>query len=119
MKLSIAGEDGKNVRVALVGQCTQRNLNPLEDPLIQLLGPGGYGKLVRLDLSEVSYLDSSGVGWLLACQKRMQQAGGRLTLERPHPMVVNVLRVLKLEKLFELPEVNPGEPASSQPGAAT
>ena len=108
MQLSIAGEEGNSVRVTLAGQCTQRNLNPLEDPLIQLLGPGGYGKLVRLDLSAVSYLDSSGVGWLLSCQKRMKQAGGQLTLERPHPMVVNVLRVLKLEKLFELPELSTG-----------
>jgi anti-sigma B factor antagonist len=116
MKLSIAEQDGNNVRVALAGQCSQRNLNPLEDPLIQLLGPGGYAKLVRLDLSEVSFLDSSGVGWLLSCQKRMKQAGGRLTLERPHPMVVNVLRVLKLEKLFELPEAGSSPPAE-QPGA--
>ena len=112
MKLSLApsrgnidsvSSSGENaVRVALVGRVTQRELDPLQDPLIELLGPGGYGKTVHLDLSEASYLDSSGVGWLLSCHKRMQQAGGRLTLERPHPMVANVLKVLKLEKVFEL-----------------
>ena len=96
-----AGDDN-TVRVALAGRVTHRELDPLQDPLIELLGPGGYGKIVYLDLSEASYLDSSGVGWLLSCHKRMQQAGGRLRLERPHPMVVNVLKVLKLEKVFDL-----------------
>lgn len=123
MKLSIANretgqdkaagqDDANTVRVALAGQVTQRDLDPLQDPLIELLGPGGYGKFVRLDLSEASYLDSSGVGWLLSCHKRIKQAGGRLTLERPHPMVANVLKVLKLEKLFNL-----GEPAAATTAA--
>jgi anti-sigma B factor antagonist len=102
MKLSIAGAQGDEVRVALAGHVTQRELNPLQDPLIDLLGPGGYGKIVRLDLSEAEYLDSSGVGWLLSCHKRMKQAGGRLLIERPHPIVANVFRVLKLEKVFDL-----------------
>jgi anti-anti-sigma regulatory factor len=32
----------------------------------------------------------------------MKQAGGRLLIERPHPIVANVFRVLKLEKVFDL-----------------
>jgi anti-anti-sigma regulatory factor len=32
----------------------------------------------------------------------MRQAGGRLLIERPHPVVQNVFRVLKLEKVLEL-----------------
>ena len=115
MKLSIAQDEGAVVRVALAGPITQRELDPLQDPLIELLGPGGYGKIVRLDLSEAEYLDSSGVGWLLSCQKRMKQAGGQLTIERPHPLVANVLRVLRLEKIFELPATNS---ASGTGGAA-
>jgi anti-sigma B factor antagonist len=102
MKLSIANSAGEEICVALAGRVTQRELNPLQDPLIELLGPGGYGKIVRLDLSEADYVDSSGIGWLLSCHKRMRQAGGRLLIERPHPVVQNVFRVLKLEKVLEL-----------------
>ena len=90
----------------VAGHVTQRDINPLEDPLIALLGPGGYSKIVHMDLSEADYLDSSGVGWLLSCHKRMKQAGGRLTLERPHPMVANVLRVLKLERVFDMADAS-------------
>lgn len=102
MKLSIAKEEGQNVCVAISGNVTQRELGPLQEPLIDLLGPSGYSRLVRLDLSNTNYLDSSGVGWLLTCHKRMKQAGGKLTLLAPHPVVANVLKVLKLEKVFEI-----------------
>ena len=102
MKLSISQSAGGEIRVVLAGPVTQRELSPLQDPLIELLGPDGYGQIVRLDLSEASYLDSSGVGWLLLCNKRMKQAGGRLLIERPHPIVQNVFRVLKLERVLEM-----------------
>ena len=102
MKLSIAHDDGQQVLVAVTGQVTQREVSPIEEPLALLLGPGAYSRLVRLDLSNTNFLDSSGVGWLLTCQKRMRQAGGKLTLCAPHPIVANVLKVLKLERVFEI-----------------
>jgi anti-anti-sigma factor len=114
MKLSIAQQEGDTVRVALAGHVTQREINPLQDPLIELLGPGGYSKTVRLDLSDASYMDSSGVGWLLSCNKRIKAAGGRLTIERPHPIVANVFKVLKLEKVLNLAD----QPAAGEGGAA-
>jgi anti-sigma B factor antagonist len=108
MKLSIAQDDGKSVRVAVVGHVTQKELAPLAEPLLELLGPGAYARQVRLDLSNTDYLDSSGVGWLLTCHKRMRQAGGQLTLHSPHPIVANVLRVLKLEKVFQIDAASSG-----------
>ena len=102
MKLSIAKEDGQNVDVAVTGNVTQRDVSRISEPLVELLGPSAYGRQVRLDLSNTDYLDSSGVGWLLACHKRMRQAGGKLTLHAPHPTVANTLRVLKLENVFEI-----------------
>lgn len=102
MKLSIAQDDGQCVRVAVLGHITQKELAPLTEPLLDLLGPNGYARQVRLDLSNTEYLDSSGVGWLLTCHKRMRQAGGHLTLQAPHPIVANVLRVLKLEKVLTI-----------------
>lgn len=109
MKLSVASDDGQRVCVAITGQVTQRDLGPLDEPLVELLGHGAYARQVRLDLSDTNFMDSSGVGWLLACHKRMRQAGGKLTLHAPHPVVANVLRVLKLEKVLEI----------EQPGAIT
>jgi anti-anti-sigma factor len=111
MKLSIAQDDGQQVRVVVDGQVTQREIDPLHEPLGELLGPAGYSRLVRLDLSGTNYLDSSGVGWLLTCHKRMRQAGGKLTLHAPHPIVANVLKILKLERVFDI------EPELARPEA--
>jgi anti-anti-sigma factor len=102
MKLSIAQDDGQCVRVAVQGRVTQKELGPLTEPLQELLGPSAYARQVRLDLSNTEFLDSSGVGWLLTCHKRMRQSGGQLTLDSPHPIVANVLRVLKLERVFAI-----------------
>jgi anti-anti-sigma factor len=104
MKMTVAAGDGEVVRVALSGPVSQRELAPMAEPLQELLGPSAYGKRVMLDLCDVSYLDSSGVGWLLACNKRMRQAGGKLVLHSYSPIVSNVLRVLKLERVLDLAE---------------
>jgi anti-anti-sigma factor len=104
MKMKLAGEDGNLVKVSVSGPVTQRELSPVDEPLGDLLGPHGYGKQVLLDLADVSYLDSSGVGWLLTCHKRVKQAGGNLIVHSFSPIVSNVLRVLKLEKVLQLAE---------------
>ena len=102
MKLSLASDDGTRACVAVTGEVTQRDFGPLREPLAELLGPTAYTRNVQLDLSDASYIDSGGVGWLLTCHKRVRQAGGKLTLHAPHPIVANVLKVLKLEKVFEI-----------------
>ena len=109
MKLSIAKDDGQSVDIAVSGSVTQRELGPYQEPLVELLGPTAYGRQIRLDLRETNYVDSSGVGWLLACHKRMRQAGGKLTLHAPHPTVANTLKVLKLEKVFEIERSGGGD----------
>ena len=104
MKLKLAGEDGNLVKVNVSGPVTQRELAPQDEPLGELLGPSGYGRQVMLNLGEVSFLDSSGVGWLLTCHKRIKQAGGSLVVHSYSPIVSNVLRVLKLERVLQLAE---------------
>lgn len=108
MKLSIAKDDGQRVRVSITGPITQHDSGALSEPLQELLGPTAYGRHVSLDLRESSHVDSSGVGWLLTCHKRMRQAGGRLTLHAPHPIVANVFKVLRLEKVLEIEEASGG-----------
>ena len=118
MKMTLAATEGDLVRVALSGPMTQRELSPMAEPLQDLLGPSAYGKRVMLDLGDVPYLDSSGVGWLLACHKRMRQAGGKLVLHSYSPIVSNVLRVLKLERVLALAENSETAEKTALGGAA-
>jgi anti-anti-sigma factor len=112
MKLSIANDDGQSVQVAVTGRVTQEDFGPIHEPLAQLLGPDAYGRTIRLDFSDTNYLDSSGVGWLLNCHKRIREAGGKLSVHNLHPTVANVLRVLRIEKVLDIEQ-----PSASPPRA--
>jgi anti-sigma B factor antagonist len=100
MKLSIANDNGQMVQVKVAGKITQHDFGPVHEPLVELLGPGAYARQVALDLSDSPYMDSSGVGWLLTCQKRLREGGGKLVVRGAQPVVANMLRLLKLDKIL-------------------
>lgn len=102
MKLSIQTEESDLVRVGISGEVSQRHVSPLEDPLSDLLGTECYCNKVLLDMAAVDGLDSSGVGWLLSCQKRFKNSGGRLVLHSLSPFARDVLRVLNMHLVFQL-----------------
>ena len=53
-----------------------------------------------LDLSSVSFIDSSGVGWLIALQKSLRSNGKRLVLLGPSESVKRALSLMRLNGLF-------------------
>lgn len=102
MKLSLETGDGDPIRVVVSGKITQHDFGPIQEPLEALVGPGVYAKQVLLDMADAPYMDSSGVGWLLTCHKRMREAGGKLQLCNLQPVIANMLRLLKLCRMFGL-----------------
>jgi len=59
----------------------------------------GRRKIV-LNLKDVSFIDSSGVGELVGAFTSVQGKGGQLKLLNPVVKVVNVLRLTRLDHLF-------------------
>lgn len=55
-----------------------------------------------VDLADVVFLDASGVGALVAARRAMSARGGRLVLGRPRPAVSRVLRILGMDRVFEI-----------------
>jgi anti-anti-sigma factor len=113
MKLILIRCDDVTASVAVHGAVTTSSLGPLEEPLVALLGPDAYRRHVWLDLSDADSIDSSGIGWLLTCHKRMRQAGGELELLQPRPLVANVLKMMKLERVLA---VRPARPSGADTG---
>jgi anti-sigma B factor antagonist len=55
----------------------------------------GWGRL-RIDLVDVAFIDSAGLGVLVGLLKRVDAAGGELELHRPSAAVTKVLEITGL-----------------------
>ncbi|MBI1806182.1 MAG: STAS domain-containing protein [Ignavibacteria bacterium] len=64
-------------------------------------------KHVILDLDQVHYMNSCGLGSLIATFTTMRKAGGDLRLVRVNPNVLNLLMLTRLTKIFNLSETLP------------
>lgn len=61
----------------------------------------GKNKLI-MDLRNVTFIDSSAVGWFIRLKKQTSQIGGDLKLLSPPEFILRLLNVLHLEKLLEI-----------------
>ena len=61
----------------------------------------GHSELT-LDLSEVSFIDSSALGMLLLARENCEKAGGAVVLDRPQEYVEKVLRFCHFDQLFQV-----------------
>jgi anti-sigma B factor antagonist len=57
---------------------------------------------VRVDLSEVTFLDSSGIGALLSLYKRLPPSNPGFKLQRVQPAVQAVIELLRLHRVFDV-----------------
>ena len=76
---------------------------PLDDlsESIRSLHDRGYSKIV-LNLEKVRFIDSAGLGELIACKKRTVERGGDIKLLRPVGQVKDVLVGTLLTEVFEI-----------------
>ena len=57
---------------------------------------------VEIDLSNVEFVDSSGVGALLSIYKKLPAQSSGVKLLRTKPAVQSVIELLRLHRIFEL-----------------
>ncbi len=72
---------------------------PAADVLNGLADQVGPGKLV-LNLANVTYMSSAGLGVLIALHKKMQAAGGQLVLRDLRPAVRELMAITRLDTLL-------------------
>jgi anti-anti-sigma factor len=72
---------------------------------LRALGEDAIGdavRVIRIDLSEVSFIDSTGLAALVAIRNAAAGAGRRLVLDRPTARVRRVLQLTTLDAVFEV-----------------
>ena len=82
---------GDRAVVQVSGEVDLATCPQLRAQLIELVDQGVYHLIV--DLEQVSFLDSSGIGVLIGALRRLREHGGSLRLTAPSPPVRRVLEL--------------------------
>lgn len=69
--------------------------------IITILINGGIRK-VLLDLANLKYVDSSGIGKLISITKVMRKINGNLAISRCSEQIIEIFRLIKLESFIKV-----------------
>jgi anti-sigma B factor antagonist len=97
------GTDGV-VEVALYGEIDYTNATPVNELIRSAVGKD-VPRVIRVDLSRVTFLDSSGIGVIVNALKTAQEAGARFVVRGPNPKVLDQLRITGLVDLFPVEDL--------------
>lgn len=61
-------------------------------------------RILAFDMSEVTFMDSSGIGFLVSCNSRMQSQGKSMRIFRPSTQIRKTLELVQLTKYFTFVE---------------
>jgi anti-sigma B factor antagonist len=87
--------------VAPAGELDAFTSPGLRSEVHQLIEVGGAERLV-VDLSAVTFLDSSALGVLVGARRRLRERGGEVHLVEPRPTVMRIFEITQLDGVFEL-----------------
>jgi anti-sigma B factor antagonist len=86
--------------VAVTGDVDIQTAPQLRECLDALVAAGCTAAVV--DLAGVNFLDSSGLGVIIAAQRLLSEAGGELRLARPRPHVRKIFTITRLTEVVAL-----------------
>ncbi|RME45845.1 MAG: anti-sigma factor antagonist [Chloroflexi bacterium] len=91
--------DGSINIVELAGDLDVSGAPALQEALQQIIDNGG--QQVVVNLGEVPFMDSSGLGVLVAAYRRMAAVGGQIALASPRPTLQKVFKLTRTDRLFK------------------
>jgi len=94
--------EGEAVVVALRGEVTVFSSPTLRDQLYKVMD--SRPARVVLDLSEVQYVDSSGVATFVEALRQIRSRDGEMVLARVSDRVRGVIEIARLDTLFPMAE---------------
>lgn len=92
--------DGEFHVIRLIGEINLRNSPDIRELLLGLLHERPRNLII--DLENVNYMDSSGVGTLVELKRRIEQSGAGFALSGMQPRVKNLFQMTKLDAFFRI-----------------
>lgn len=82
----------------LRGDLDVATASTLEDEVASL----GHPESIVLDLTDLVFLDSSGITAIIRLHRLCGSRGGRLAVRRPQPFVADILRLAGLDRVVDI-----------------
>ncbi len=98
--LEIKGEGGGSKLLSLNGRLDANTGKQLKEKIQGMVDKDD--KLIVLNLSGVDFIDSSGLGGLVACYRLASKAGGDIRLCCLQETVRSLMELTRLHRLFEI-----------------
>ena len=93
-------ENPKGLIARISGKASVEQIDELDRQLHLLVALSP--KLVVLDLSNMPYVSSMGIGSLLRFRNQIDQAGGKVVVAAPHANVAAVLRLGNIDRVLTI-----------------
>ena len=93
--------DGRTQVIALRGELdvgTVERFNAALGPAVD----GGEASVVIADLTNLTFMDSSGLAAMLVVLRRLTRAGGRLVVACANPTVLRLFQITRTDATFEI-----------------
>lgn len=92
---------GGVILAAYEGEMTLEVTRGLRQAVGEVLADGDVDCLI-FDLTGVSFMDSSGIGFLVSLASRIENESRSFYLYRPDPQVLRTLELVQLKKYFKI-----------------
>jgi anti-anti-sigma factor len=100
MNFKIESQGDGICHLSLSGRISEVSNSSMSEELSQLLGESNFNQKILLSLQNAEHIDSSGIGWLLATDKKIRAAGGELVLHSLPLEVQHVFGLMRLNKVL-------------------
>ncbi|RAK36444.1 anti-anti-sigma factor [Actinoplanes lutulentus] len=89
--------------IALIGEVDRDSCSKVLQSVGQVLRDGNVPLRIRMDLAEVTFLDSAGIRTLLHCRRDATRTGCEFGIDPAHENVYQVIEISGLVEVFKLP----------------
>ena len=100
MKISPRYADGK-LCIALQGELDHHSARQAMSGITEAID-GTLPRQVLLDMSKLSFMDSSGIAVILKADRRIKETGGRLFIDCPKSQPLKVLEAAGVDRVVDI-----------------
>ena len=93
--------DGKTLTVALRGEIDHHNATQMRLGIDKLILENRPSTLI-LDVEDIEFMDSSGLGLIMGRYKKMSEIGGELILKNPSDAILRICRLAGLGRFIKI-----------------